>query len=349
MGTMTKTVAEVVVTPSIPPLPGASPVPFRMYATPPPRGFTYRQLSGGRPNNAASFNAWSQLMEAPTEYVSVAAGFKYMTLVQVYDEHNGVVPNGSRPVFSGGGDLVGYDVPVMKSQALPAAWYGPISHMTFVHFPGVATAPNGYPLVPGPVSGTFTVPTATGQLKIERVYVKDARGVWLPQSVVDPPNCKTSGSCKVVMFADFAGRPARVRVPAVVQRDFQEGWNAGGESIDRLDGDVRVVFTAAAIAAAAVGFAPEAARAIGDYRNLTHAWYFDNDPATGQRRAAPMEEGRVVGPYLPCHADTEFQIERLDGIVTYRHNGADLQSSAALSGGAVLVGGCLYRGGDAVG
>ena len=360
MGVLTKLSDQVLVVPYVPAVPAVAAVAFHMFATPPPRGFTYRQLANGQPNSAGSFNNWSQLTEAPVEYSQSSGGYIFKTLTQLLAEaaalgYSGIsIPGNSIPVYrtAPGGfspELYGYQIPVFNSQPLPPRYYGPIAHMTFVQFDG-PTATNGYPLASGDIEGYFDIPTVDGIQRITRTYRKDGRGVWLPINYgPDPQYCKTHGSCKVVMFSGFPGRPAGPARAASYETDYNLGWNAGANSVERLDGDVRTTFTVGITAAGSVGFAPDAERDAGNYQNLTHAFYFDNSPVTGKPRATIAESGRIVGAAYECAEGTEFTIERIEGVVHYRIDGELVGISNAISGGVLMVGTSLYRGGDTVG
>lgn len=234
----------------------------------------------------------------------------------------------------------------------PDGWYGPIAHMSFVRFPGVRFIGNGYPDPghDGPIQGEFTVPTPTGVHREVRDYYREGpRGLWIPRdgTYADPPGCQTGGPCRVVMLAGFVGRGA---VPAVPDReivDAHEGWNAGANSVDRLDGNVRTAFQVDIAAAGAVGFAIERPD-VGRFESLSHGFYFDTDPLDGLRRVACMEYGRLMSAPVPYAREDEFELRRVDGRVSFQINGQGIYHSPNLSVGPVIVGAALYRAQDRV-
>lgn len=234
----------------------------------------------------------------------------------------------------------------------PDGWYGPIDHMSFVRFPGVRAIGNGYPDPghDGPIRGVFEVPTRSGIHREERDYYRNGpRGLWIPRdgTYTDPPGCQTGGPCRVVMLSGFPGRGAVPVVPAVETVDVHEGWNAGANSVDRLDGDLRTVFQVDIAAAGAVGFAASRAD-VGRFDSLSHAFYFDSDSAAGTRRVACMEFGRWMDAPTAYERDAEFELRRVAGQVAFSINGRRVYVSPNLSTGPVLVGAALYRAQDRV-
>lgn len=147
----------------------------------------------------------------------------------------------------------------------------------------------------------------------------------------------------------IAGIPAVPAKSAVYETDYHIGWNAGARSIDVLDGDIRVVFEPAIVAAGAVGYAV-AGQDIGNPASLSHAFYFDSDPETGLSRACVMEEGRRRSAYFSYAPGELFEITRTGAIgeVTYLFNGTPFQASATPLYGPQQVGTALYRAGDGV-
>ncbi|MGO1073572.1 hypothetical protein [Lysobacter sp. CA199] len=234
----------------------------------------------------------------------------------------------------------------------PDGWYGPIRHMTFVRFPGVRIIGNGYPEPghDGPITGVFDVPTTTGMHRESRTYYREGlRGLWIPRdgTYVDPPGCQTGGPCRVVMLSNFPGRDAVPGVPDIETVDTHDGWNAGANSVDRLDGDLRTVFQVDIAAAGAVGFAFERPDA-GLYTSLSHAFYFDTDPLDGTRRVACMEFGRWMTTPTTYTRGDEFELRRQSGLVAFSINGESVYVSPNLSTGPVIVGAALFRAQDRV-
>lgn len=234
----------------------------------------------------------------------------------------------------------------------PDGWYGPIAHMTFVRFPGVRVIGNGYPDPGhnGPISGVFEVPTFDGVHRETRNYYREGpRGLWIPRdgTYTDPPGCQTGGPCRVVMLSGFPGRTAVPAIPDVETVDAHEGWNAGANSVDRLDGDVRTAFQVDIAAAGAVGFASERVE-VGRFDTLSHAFYFDADPVDGMRRVTCMEFGRWMTPPTLYDRHDEFELRRVEGRVAFAVNGMSMYHSPNLSIGPVIVGAALFRAQDRV-
>lgn len=357
MGALTKERLRTLVTPYTPARPAIAPVPFRMYATPPPLGWTYNQLQSGStlgPNSPSSFYGWRQIVRAPPEYAPTGR-MVYKTLAELgFDLSAGgsyAYPLSWSPVYQtvdGVSVLVGFMVPETTGVELPPRYYGPIAHMDFWGFPGVPTAANGYPLSAGPVTGVLDVPTVDGYQRLQWQFVKDRNGVWLPaQRYPLPPYCVLHGPCQILMMSGFPGRAGLPARPPVYADDFNVGWNAGAMSAEAFDGDVRTRFSCHIKAAGAVGFQSADGGDIADLSRLTHAFYFDTGPQG--LRAQPMERGRLVGAAVPYQADTtHFEIRREGGGVRYLVDGVVIHVSTVPSGGPVAVGCSLYRADDRI-
>lgn len=347
---LTKDAAYTIVSPEVPAVPAVPDVAFRMYATPPPLGYTYRQLSGGRPNDLSSFLGWSQLVVAPTLFTQAIAGYEYKTLAQLTGQS---IPSGAVPVYEVIGNfsqLSGYSIPIFRSEPMPPQFWGAILNMEYVRFlDAPAYASNGYPIGPGPYTGEFFVPTLSGLQRVVRTYVKDGRGVWMPTSTSNnPPYCRSEGSCRVTALIGFPGRAAVAAQPEIRVRDARLGWNSGANSISALDGDIRLTFPVRLTNAAAVGWANNRGD-VTSFTNLSHAFYFDTDPNDGILRVSVIESGRrrlIIGTAVT--GDT-YELRRIAGSVSYRVNGTTVYSSSSYSGGAVRVGAALYAGEDSVG
>ncbi|HZX81044.1 MAG TPA: hypothetical protein VFE72_08855 [Lysobacter sp.] len=363
---LTKLVERILVSPAVPARPAIAPIAFRMWGTPLPRGLTYNVSFRGQsvfPSSAADFANWSQVIVAPPEYQHITQGYTFKSLADlglsggggvsipsnyspVYEQRQAVPPaTGIETV------LVGYMVPNVVAVPLPPRYYWAAPFMQFWQFdlgPG-QQADNGYPLVAGPIEGYADIPVGDGFQRIRRTFVKDGRGIWIPDRVYpDPPLCITGGAARVLMMSNFPGRPVIPSVAAVYREDVRLGWNTGAVSVTKRDGDVRTEFMPEVEAAGAIGFRPTGAGDVTDYRLLTHAFYFDLAP-TGERRARPMESGRLVGTaltYAPGVA--KFELRRGGGVVNYLVDGQLVHISAAPSGGELEVGVCLYRAGDGV-
>lgn len=346
MAALVKDIVRTVVSPAQPAQPPVPAISFHMYATPPPIGYTYRQLPGGLPNSLATFSGWSQLVQAPLEYSTGTGGYVFMSLEELANQP---IPANSSPVYGGDPvELTGYLVPVFTSGPLPPRYYGPLYNMTFVVFPGVPVAPNGYPLTSGLITGYMDIPTTTGVRRVNGTYFKNTAGVWLRVSGDPLPDyCVIGGSCRVVALADFPGVAGIPATAAVVTTDYNTGWNAGADSIDSLDGDVRTVFTMDIRSAGAVGFCAAGTYVAGNFRLLSHCFMVYRNE-TENLLVAPMERGRFVGASVPYSAEIELKIEREDGVVSYFIDGDLVHISSQPSGGPLEVCSALHRGGDTV-
>lgn len=367
MGALTKDRVTTLVSAYVSAVPAIEAIPFHMYATPLPLGLTYRQVISGDalyPNSAATFANWSQVVTAPPVYATTPGPVTYVfqSLESLFPSGAGSVsiPADWTPVYATvtfppgtipatGLQLTGYLVPTTTTTtvALPPRYYGPIAYMTYVRFSGVEVASNGYPLGAGPFVGTVDVPTLTSTTRLTRTFTKDTRGVLIPESAALPAYCSEGGSARILMLADFPGRPATPARAAVVNIDYRIGWNAGANSIEQYDGDVFTHFTPVIGGAGAVGLSGPGAGTVGEFVRLSHAWYFDTDPAGGLR-ATPMEAGRLTGAPTSYAAGTAFELRRVIGVVTYLKESAVMHTSATPSGGILQVGAALYHADDGV-
>ena len=122
-------------------------------------------------------------------------------------------------------------------------------------------------------------------------------------------------------------------------------WNAGANSEQQLDGDVRVAFTMAQVLAAVIGFTQDRESTQSPDR-MTHAFAFTTDAAA--RPVAQVREGsRVLTAAVPYEIEsTEFEIRRTGGTVRYLRNGSVVYTSRAKSEGEISVGCAIYASGD---
>ncbi|MGD9643801.1 MAG: hypothetical protein AB7V08_13810 [Elusimicrobiales bacterium] len=351
----------VLVSDAVPAEPGVPAVPFALFACPLPKGWLYNQyqVSGvAAPNSPATYQNWQQAKRAPRDFQKLPSGEFYLTLAQAAAYLNlGIgsvsVPASWQPVYenTGSGDvLVGYLVPAYSEQELPQRYYGPIAHMTFITFVGAGTyAPNGYPVdIDQPATGYFDVPTLDGVVRVTNQYRKNDKGILYPVGGDPlPAYCTRQGGAHVVMFAGFPGRAEVPARPAVYARDLRIGWDSGANSIDAFDGDCRTVFGVKQVAAIACGFAPESRANDGDWRTLTHAFYFDRD-GSGFAQWRVVESGKGITPPRPANSEDQFTIERIEGQVYYYVNDVLMHVSAEFSAGRIVVGSALYQGGDGI-
>lgn len=340
-----------------PPRAAVPAVDFFMYACPLPPGWMYNQYESGGvalPNSPQTFANWNQAKRAPREFQQIPNGSIFLPVEQVA-EYLGSgsisIPGNWEPVYSNGGDqLTGYMVPQYSEQELPPRHYGPIAHMQFITFVGASEyAPNGYPThISQPATGYFDVPTLDGTIRVTNQYRKNDKGILYPVGGDPlPPYCTRQGGAHVVMFSGFPGRAAVPGKPAVYARDLRIGWDAGANSNDSFDGDCRTVFSVQHQAALACGFAPSDRINDGNWKTLTHAFYFDRG-ADGSSRWRIVESGVAITPPRPAGLEDQFTIERVAGQVLYSVNGSPMHTSAQFSTGSIRVGSALYQGGDGI-
>lgn len=134
-------------------------------------------------------------------------------------------------------------------------------------------------------------------------------------------------------------------VEAQVITQAVHGWNAGAESVTRLEGDCYVQFSQPTCVGAVVGLAntrhgtdPNGVQfGIYVYRNSGAEWWkvVENGVA---RTAAVLRDPD----------DDVFRIERRDGFVSYFHNGSLVYRSTIENHLSLIVVACLYSSGDGV-
>lgn len=194
-----------------------------------------------------------------------------------------------------------------------------------------------------PESGGFAIPPG-GVLvtvvneddEVVDVYIRVCVSEWVPDGgVITEPVCT------------FV--PAKPFIQTVAPRldvTPNYGWNAGANSIDELDDDVKLSFTMDGAVGVVVGLTNTRGD-VTDYTRMTHALYFHMTP-TGQLLFDVMEEGLVVGSSTPYVRGDAFEIRRAGGQVTYWYDGSVVRTSRKTSSGVVLVGSTLYASGDQI-
>jgi hypothetical protein len=361
MLTKTTTVTELV--PAVPAQRSVPAIPFRMYATPPPLGYSYRWGFNGAipdyvPHNKNEFLNWSQTIQPPLETYSVQTGQVFVTIESVANQS---IPSSWSPVYQNIVQngfpttvLTGFIKPVYTTYSRPPQWYSSIGYMEFWNFDHadngtVNYAPNGYPLENRPLKAYVDIPRVDGIERVVRTFVKNSTGFWVPnQTYPDPAYCITHGTVKVMALCDYPGRAAVASKPAVTSTDQHTGWNAGGESVTELDGDIVTRFRVQIGVAGAVGFKKAGESDSTDKDGLHFAFYFDADPA-GVKRVSIMEHGRRVSGFMSYETSTTvFRIERKDRGVTYYMDDVVVYTSGVISYGAMVVGSVLYNGGDRI-
>lgn len=335
MGDLRKDIELIQLAPARPAIPEAAPVGFRMFAPPPPPGLAWR------------------LESAP----------RFVPLAQVQGSSDIVNLGKATPVYGGelGAELIGYQfpgVPIITRadqfnawssapfQSAGAASYGAtglMSHVTMLG--GFPYRSNGYPIAPlsAVVNGIFTIETSTGPRQIERQYQQNSRGVWQPINFSDEPGIRTVNG--IVSWTGFPGRIFTPAVPAVMAPDYNDGWNAGADSIASISGNLRVLFSVDMSGGGAVGLM-RGRDFVFDFTAIANAFYFAN---TGSGlRVFVMERGVVRTEGRPASANNEFEIRRERGVVTYSIDGQVVYTSPELSYGELRVGTSIFHGGDGI-
>ena len=160
-----------------------------------------------------------------------------------------------------------------------------------------------------------------------------------------PNNCTTTsqGCTECPAIAARAYKPPQYNVVT--------GWNAGANSINRLDGNIHTVFQVPPSAAGVVvGFKGDRANAT-DPTAIEHGLLFSRSGGVCWCRT--MESG-VVGPIEAGFDDSSwsFELRRVNGVVSYyRSNGGTpilISRSPTHSLGPKVVNACLYSTGDEV-
>lgn len=144
--------------------------------------------------------------------------------------------------------------------------------------------------------------------------------------------------------------PVQPYVPAVPARfdvTTSMDWDAGANSVDELDGDVRLVFDCKKVVGVVIGLVAERGD-VTDYARMSHAFHFYQTPG-GQPQVVVMEFGRAIGTPTPYAPDvTTFEILRVGGAVSYRIDGEVTQQSRVPSAGVVMAGCSVYATDDTV-
>lgn len=164
------------------------------------------------------------------------------------------------------------------------------------------------------------------------------RSEWVPAPVTphppQPPVC--------TFYPEVIGRPA---VPGRVDNIVDQAWNAGANSVQELDGDVRVRFTTPAAIGSIIGFTGDR-EAITDPDRITHGFAFTLQQS-GAALAHVREGSRVRTAALQfAPGQTEFEIRRAGGAVLYLVDDLVIYRSREPSVGPVSVGCALYASGD---
>lgn len=368
MAGLVKPPERVLVSPAVQAVAGNAPVAFRMYAPPTPPGIRYRQIAPDLPNSLSTMAGWSPIAEVPsaTPADSPFYGKTYLSSTELsawLNAHNlssiSMPPGWSVVINSGTGAIVGYTAPAPGTTEYMAwqAWlgngapdvFGPIIHMQYVRFDDVATEANGYPKGAGPFVGYVDVPNPSGGLtRVTGVYRKYLTNGVLYRESGDaaPAYTQFKTGYGILVMSGFPGAPAIAAKPAQYTLDPRLGWNAGANSINSFDGNVRTTFQVDVKAAAAVGIYHGATRDQGAPESLDHAFYFDFSGASMRWRV--IERGVARTQAYPFSSASVFKIERVAGAVTYFIDNVQVYVNQAAVRGAVRVGAALFSADDKV-
>lgn len=315
---------------------GTSPIPFRLFAPPLPYGLGWRYRA----------NARYLTVEELNELVGSGAGVDLKGAVPVYDSM---------------GELLGYQYPgdplIYKPSQFPSwsaapyggnggGYTGGFDNMEAVQFPGLPLMPNGYPVAPSDaiIDGYFDTQSDTGPLRVWRKYQQNSTGIWKPIDFQDPAYHQTLNG--IVMLSNFPGRRFTPYRPARYGYDYYDGWNAGANSIQSFDGDLRTVFQVDTLYGVAVGLYGGTREDVGDYKTLPYAVYAFS-VSTGLA-VYIMERGDVVAGPFPAAGDAAFEIRRVNGSVRFSIAGQVVYTSPNLSYGPMRVGTSITHGGEGV-
>ncbi len=337
MGELRKDIGTRLIAAGVPARPGADAVPFRLFAPPLPFGWAWRYRANPRFITVAELAT----MGAEGEVIDMTGA------VPTYDADTGA--------------LIGYDYPGDPIIAKPsqfAAWaahpydnvgggyYGTFRNMVAVQFDWANKASNGYPIAASNVvlAGYFDIEDATGTVRVTRNYKQDASGIWRPQSYTNVARVTTTNG--VAMWSGFPGREYVPSIPDRYGPDYMDGWNAGANSEDQLDNNVRTEFTLDASYGIAVGLYRGERADPTSYANLENAFYVISGSAG--LVAYVMERGAVRSFAFPVAAETVYEIKRVAGVVTYSIDGTAVYGARELSFGPVRVGTAIFHGGDGI-
>lgn len=161
-----------------------------------------------------------------------------------------------------------------------------------------------------------------------------------------PVNVCTTVVGPFTVCTTCTGQPAIAPRPARVVQVANPGWNAGANSIQRLDGDLRAEWTVNERTVGAVCGLANTPRVATDVSAITHGWYAFT--ANGVMLAQPYERGRPKGTSQVITDASVLSIERNAGEVEYFIDGDSHYESIAPSSGAQLIGCTLFSPDDGV-
>lgn len=147
----------------------------------------------------------------------------------------------------------------------------------------------------------------------------------------------------------YAASPGIPATPAQVISRADFGWDAGANSVDRLSGDLHLVFTMPSPVVGAVNGLRSDRPGVGIPDLVQFGFMFGKAAPTGDVYAV-FENGAPIGGYVVRSTllDEEFEIRRVRDTVTYRVNGVVVHTSTQKTFAPLLTTGCLFASGDSI-
>ena len=344
MGALVKDAVRTEVRAYVPAAPGTPAIACKVYAPALPKGWKYR----APPATAADFAQW-----APYYRVMLPYGGPTLTTVFIpLDDWSSYPYDPATQSFSprtnAQGELIGFWVTTTSYAGELYAdtlnfWYTDgVEHIVFDDWFGAGPPP-------GPAGATYIGRITRWPYVYSARFTKDSNGFMRALEAFDMPYTTTRLPHGLAAILNDPGRPPAPAQRAVYEADHRIGWNAGADSLDELDGDVRVVFEPNISAAGAVGLA-RARQDLESLESIGHGFYFDSDPATGLPRFSIIESGMRRSEFFPYEPGVSFEIRRegVFGQVTYLYDGGTVGISGVPLYNAVRTATVLYRAGDGV-
>lgn len=344
MGVLVKDAVRIEVHPYVPASPGAPAIACKVFAPALPRGWKYR----APPTTGADFAQWAPYYRVMLPYGGPTLTTTYVPLGEWASYPYNPETQSFSPRTDADGNLIGFWVTTTSYSGELYAdtlnfWYTDgVEHINFDGWVG-----DGPP--PGPVGATYIGRITRWPYVYEARFTKDSDGFMRALEAFDMPYTTTRLAHGIAAIIDDPGRPAAPAQRAVVETDQRIGWNAGADSLDELDGDVRVVFEPSIAAAGVVGLA-RTRDDLESVESIGHGFYFDSDPATGLRRFSVVESGRRRSDFYEYAPGVSFEIRRegVFGEVSYLYDGVVVMTSGVPLYNAVRAATVLYRAGDGV-
>lgn len=145
---------------------------------------------------------------------------------------------------------------------------------------------------------------------------------------------------------NLPAHPAVAPVPPRMEVRPIRDWNAGANSEDQLDGDVRLRFTQGKVVGVICGLTQDRSD-VANIDRYGYAFYFFQTDS-GEPRYRIREGAAMVTPDAPYVVGDEFEIRRVAGVVEYAREGVRLRRASALNSGVLSAGAALFATGDAI-